>query len=224
MLLSVDFNSSLIHIVGVGDPWVAELVDVAHALGHRCAAVAGRVIDTSYWRERDCEVVDFRDLVSSSFVFTGSDFDPELAGAIYSKYALAPFRSLVKLQEEHSLVRWVNLVHPMAWVSPSALLAQDIFVGANSSIGANSVIGAHGRVNRNVSIGHDVVLGDGIEIAPGAVLSSGVVVGDWAFIGAGAVVLNSVSIGSGATVGAGSVVTKNVGDGQVVFGVPATVR
>lgn len=210
-----------IYIIGASDSWVAEIVDVAIALGRECRIIPVRPIGSAKWLPIACKVSELSELGPNSLVFTGSDIDPELHGQIYSRIALEPFRGLLAWQNKRNLSNWVNLVHPTAWLSPAAELGEDIFVGAHTSIGANTKIRDHVRINRNVSVGHDVEIGIGCEIAPCSAISSGATVEEWVFVGAGAVVLNGLRIGAGATVGAGSIVTRDVLPGQVVVGNPA---
>jgi len=210
--------------VGATDPWVAEIADVARSLGLETFVLPVRPFDREILEAIGCVPTDLLSLDPQIPTFTGSDIDPNLAEEIYSRFVLEPFRGLIEWQVQNGLSNWINLFHPMAWVSPSVKLGVDIFVGANSSVGANAAIGSHVRINRNVSIGHDVWVGEGTEVASGAAISSGVKIGGWAFIGAGAIVLNGISIGSGATVGAGSVVTRDILPGQVVVGAPARAR
>lgn len=167
-------QTSPIFIIGGSDPWVQEIVDVAEVLGRqaRVCPVAPLPGDSSH--HLGWALSDIKTVTSEDQVFTGSDLDESLNGEIFSRYVLEPFRALIEKQREFDLTNWVNLIHPMAWVSPSVVLGKDIFVGANTSIGANSALGDHLRINRNVSIGHDVTIGEGAEIAPGSAVSSGV--------------------------------------------------
>jgi acetyltransferase-like isoleucine patch superfamily enzyme len=214
---------SLVNIIGGSDDFVYELADVAVLLGMQPALVPTQSMTKSLPLVSDKILlkVDFTSLTPESFVFTGSDIHEHLNSESFPKRVLTPFRELVELQREHGLERWVNLIHPMAWLSPSVSLSKDVFIGANSSIGANSVLGSHVRINRNVSIGHNVTIEEGTEVAPCSALSSGASIGSWSYIGAGAVILNGVHVGEGATIGAGSVVTKDVSSGSVVMGTPA---
>jgi serine acetyltransferase len=220
----VTSSDSIINVVGSADPWVAEILDVVHALGMESRVVeVGPSEGARFGTEDTIELAEVS-LSQESLVFTGSYLDPSLKGELYSRYVFEPFRALLNWQQNHGLSNWVNLVHPQAWVSPTAQLGRDVFVGANTSIGAHTVIRDHVRVNRNVSVGHDVTIEEGCEIAPLAAISSGVTVGSWVFIGAGAVILNGLTIGQGATIGAGSVVTRDVPAGLLVLGNPAKPR
>ena len=219
-------NSSVVNVIGISDSSVFEIVDVLVVLGIQPTLVPtpGLLRSSPAVIAKDLPFKDFESIHSNALVFTGLNHYEDLHSEMFPIRVLVPFRELVELQTRQGLVRWINLIHPMAWVSPSVKLEVDIFVGANSSIGANSFIGSHARINRNVSIGHDVSIGEGVELGPCTAISSGVNVGNWSFIGAGAVVLNGIQIGEGAVVGAGSVVTRDVPSGAVVVGSPARVK
>lgn len=219
-------NLSIVNVIGISDSWVFEIVDVLTILGIQPVLVPTPTLSRSSAAvvAKDLQFNAFDSIQSESLVFTGSNHYEDLHSEMFPIRVLVPFRELVELQTRQGLVRWINIIHPMAWVSPTVKLEVDIFVGANSSVGANSFIGSHARINRNVSIGHDVSIGEGVELGPCTAISSGVNVGSWSFIGAGAVVLNGIQIGEGAIVGAGSVVTRDVPSGAVVVGSPARVH
>ena len=212
-----------VHILGISDSFVFELIETILTLGKQPILISVEDL-TGGAPPVSAEKYELGTIASmhkSDAVFTGAELHPNMASDSFPKQVMFSMHKLIQLQELNGLTNWVNLVHPLAWLSPSANLGRDIYIGANSSIGANSKIGPHMRINRNVSIGHDVVIGRGTEIAPCAAISSGAKIGNWCFIGAGAVVLNGIEIGDNAIVGAGSVVTRNVTAGSTVFGFPA---
>lgn len=215
-------HEDLIYLLGAGDPWVAELTDVAHLLGYTPIGVSVNGFDIT-------ENYDFSENISidnlpvNSKLFLGYQPHSMFTSANPPQRFQKSRRKLLSELADNP-GQWENLVHPMSWVSPSSYLGHGVFIGANSSIGANSNIGNHCTINRNVSIGHNVVLAEGAEVSPNAAIPSGVKIDKWASIGAGAVILNGVTIGEEAIVAAGSVVTKDVPAGQIVFGIPAKPR
>jgi len=216
-------ENQVLHIVGVSDTFIFEILDVAVLLGmqpHLVPSDGYVPCDVPVSAQGfPCTNVD--SIIPESLSFTGEDSYPSLIRASLPERVLVPFRELVEFQIRRGLTNWINLIHPQSWVSPSARLGSDILIGANSSVGANSQLGQHVRVNRNVSVGHDVSIEDGAIISPGSAISSGASVGAWAYVGVGAIILNDVRIGPGAIVGAGSVVTKDVAPATVVVGNPA---
>lgn len=117
--------------------------------------------------------------------------------------------------------RFINLVQPIACVSPSAELGEGIIVEALSGIGANTIVGDFSHILGHVSIAHDVRLGAFCQVAPFACILGRTQIGEGVLVGSHAVILPDVVVGAGATIGAGSVVIRNVPAGATVFGVPA---
>ena len=74
-------------------------------------------------------------------------------------------------------------------------------------------------IEKNVNIGAGTVTCnfDGKEKQKTNILKN-------AFIGSGTMIVAPVIIGQNAVVGAGSVVTKDVGNDQLVYGNPATIK
>ena len=74
-------------------------------------------------------------------------------------------------------------------------------------------------IEKNVNIGAGTVTCnfDGKEKQKTNILKN-------AFIGSGTMIVAPVIIGQNAVVGAGSVITKDVGNDQLVYGNPATVK
>ena len=120
--------------------------------------------------------------------------------------------------------RWITLVHPAAYISPSAHLEEGVVVLPQAMLHAGARAGAHSLVNSGATVEHDVVLGTHVLIGPGVVVGAEVIIGDAAFVGVGAIIRNRVRIGAGAIVGMGAVVVRDVPPGAMVLGNPARTR
>ncbi len=183
------------------------------ALGHR-----------SEW-----EIAGFlNDIVDSLDAFpefpriaAGTDYEPEENDVFTCAIGELPGRRDVCEKFRARGARFVNLIQPMACVSPSAELGQGIIVEAMAGIGANAHIGDFSTVLSHANVGHDSKIGAYVSISPFAAILGRTEIGEGVVIGSHAVVLPDVKIGPGATVGAGSVVLKDVPAGATVFGVPA---
>jgi UDP-3-O-[3-hydroxymyristoyl] glucosamine N-acyltransferase len=105
------------------------------------------------------------------------------------------------------------------------IIEDDVEIGSNSTImkGAmgNTVIGRGTKIDHLCTIGHGVVIGKHCLIIVHSMLGGHCRVGDYAKISLGVCIRNGVKIGRNAEVGMGAVVTKDVGDGKLVYGVPA---
>ena len=85
----------------------------------------------------------------------------------------------------------------------------------------NTIIGQGTKIDNLVHIDHNVLIGKHCCIITQSMIGGGTEIGDYSWLAPGAIIRDNIEIGSNVTVGMGLVVIKNVGNGQVVFGVPA---
>ncbi|MCK4724106.1 MAG: UDP-3-O-(3-hydroxymyristoyl)glucosamine N-acyltransferase, partial [Dehalococcoidia bacterium] len=109
----------------------------------------------------------------------------------------------------------------IGWV----VIEDDVDIGSNTSIDRGTldktIIKQGTKINNLCMIGHNVVIGKNCIIGAHSYIGGSGRIGDDSWLAPGAIVRNGVNVGSNTIIGMGSVVTKNVGDGKVVFGVPA---
>jgi len=122
---------------------------------------------------------------------------------------------------EGILTTWdVRLPH-----TGGVVIEDNVQIGSNVSIMkgmlSNTIIGEWTTVGHLCTIGHQAVIGKHCMIVTHSVIGGSCHIGDRSQISLCACIRDKVRIGSKVTVGMGSVVTKDVGDGWVVFGVPA---
>ena len=120
-------------------------------------------------------------------------------------------------------LRWVQVLHSAAWISPTATIQEGVVVLAGAVVNSGAFLGAHCVVNTGAIIEHDVRVDPFAIVSPGATVGGGAVLQEDCFIGLGARIRDHVTVGLGATVGMGAAVVKDVCPGQVVVGVPAEV-
>ncbi|MDR1042358.1 MAG: acetyltransferase [Clostridiales Family XIII bacterium] len=118
-------------------------------------------------------------------------------------------------------VEWVNIIHPLAFLTNTATLGIGNIVQHFASINTDARLGDHCIVNCNSVIGHDVVLEDYVSVMPQNGIMGFCELKKRSYIGVGAVMIQNVVIGEDATVGAGTVVIRDVPPGATVVGNPA---
>ena len=116
--------------------------------------------------------------------------------------------------------KFMNVVHPSAFIGAGVDLAEGVQIMAGAIIQADTTIGDNSIINTSAVVEHDCAIGRDVHIAPGVVISGGVRVGNGAHIGTGASIIQGVAIGDGAVVGAGTVVVKNVAANHKIVGHP----
>lgn len=181
-------------------------------------------------RGTEWEVAGFLNDISDSLdrfpefprIHAGTDYAPEEGDVFTCAVGEMPGRRMVCEKFRARGAKFINLVQPMACVSPSASFGEGVIVEAMTGIGAGAHIGDFATVLSHANIGHDAQIGAYVSVAPFAAILGRTFIGDGTMIGCHAVVLPDVKIGPGATIGAGSVVIKDVPPGATVFGVPAT--
>ncbi len=120
---------------------------------------------------------------------------------------------------------FANLRHPSAIISRSHVYHdQGLQALANSVVNTHSTLGANVILNTGAIIEHHCTLGNHCHIAPRAVICGHCHIGDAVHIGANATINQGIHIGNGAVIASGSVVISDVKPGQLMAGVPATVK
>ncbi len=143
------------------------------------------------------------------FVFgIGSPTSYTKKAAILEKTQLAPDR-------------FVNLIHPQAFISPSAKLGRGVVILAHTSIGAQSQIADHVILLQNSVVGHESQVGSFSTISAGVTLSGRVHIGSHCYLGAGSAVKENIAIGDNSLVGLGSSVISPIPMGETWAGTPA---
>jgi sugar O-acyltransferase (sialic acid O-acetyltransferase NeuD family) len=134
---------------------------------------------------------------------------------------MIPLRSYLK--KKFSL-KFENLIHPTAILSPSVEMGEGCILCAGVIIGSYVKLGNHVVINRGTTVGHDASLEDYTFIGPSAVICSGVVAKEGSSIFAAATVIERKVIGAGSQVGAGAVCLNDVPPKILVAGIPATIK
>lgn len=117
--------------------------------------------------------------------------------------------------------RFVNYIHPTAWVSDDAIIGVGNVFSPNVYIATNATVGDYVQLNFCASVGHDSVVGDACTLSAHCDVTGNVKLGSCVFMGSHAAVIPGKKIGDNAIIGAGSVAMRNVPAGATVVGVPA---
>lgn len=120
-------------------------------------------------------------------------------------------------------VVFINVISPLARLSPGVDMGVGNYIGHFSVISGGSKIGDHNIINDMVCVTHDVLIGDYNHICPGSVLGGGVVIGDINLIGCKTNVNPLVCIGCGNLIGSGASIIRDIGDYETFVGVPARI-
>lgn len=109
---------------------------------------------------------------------------------------------------EYSWDRFVNVIHPTAFVSPSAKLGAGVHIEAFAYIGPNVTLEDNVLVNTGAHISHDTRIGKHTVIAPGVIVCGDCRIGEACAIGAGTVIIQRVGLPAETQVPAGCLVVS----------------
>lgn len=220
--INLDEKKASFVMLGAGDLF-GDLVDMIHLNGGRLKKVVLNVPDVERKGRLSTrgriDRMPYKVETISLEDFTPEEGEKYLIG--FKSYQMIPLRGYLK--EKFSL-KFENLIHPTAIVSPSVAMGEGCILCAGVIIGSYAKLGNHVVINRGATVGHDAYLEDYSFIGPSGVICSGVIAQEGSSIFAGAKVIERKVIGARSQVGAGAVCLKDVPSGVLVVGVPATVK
>lgn len=118
---------------------------------------------------------------------------------------------------------FVTIKHPAANIGSRVQIGSGCIVAAGATVNNDCIIGDHCYLAINSGLSHDSCMGEFSSLGPGAITGGSVQIGKCSAIAIGANLLNGRKIGSFSVVGAASLIYHDVGDGVVVYGIPAKV-
>lgn len=116
--------------------------------------------------------------------------------------------------------RFLQLIHPTAFVAPSASLGTGVVVYPFAAVSNGAVLADYVKLNYYASVGHDARLGKYCLLAPYATVNGFGILEDDVYLSTHATVTPEVCVGQRTKVSANSAVMNNVPPDSLVFGVP----
>ena len=163
---------------------------------------------------------------SNSIIKTNCIIGPntEISNSLIAKNTIIK-KSVVSDSKIGSQVK----IGPYSNIRKNSDIRNKVYIGTNAEVKKS-------KIDSGTKLGHFCYIGDSM-IEKNVNIGAGTVTCNYdgkekqktnilknAFIGSGTMIVAPVIIGQNAVVGAGSVVTKNVGNDQLVYGNPATIK
>jgi sugar O-acyltransferase (sialic acid O-acetyltransferase NeuD family) len=202
---------------------LSDIYECLNLLGKKVTTIVVNVPELKRERTKEFET-RLKELRERPLIMSLEKFTPQKGKEYFVVPTTARKCSLVEFLKKTYQLKFSQLIHPSAYVSPYAKIGQNVFIGANSVIGPGCVIKDHVFINHGVTVGHDTVLHDYVRLNPGCNIAGHVEIFENAIICLGANVIEELVIGKGAVVAAGAVVLKDVKERTLVAGVPAIVK
>lgn len=120
-------------------------------------------------------------------------------------------------------LRFCNIVHPTAVVTPFVHLGKGVVIAAGCIFTNQIQVGEHVYFNLDTTVSHDAIVGDFCNINPGVRISGNVHIKQGCYIGTGVAIIQGVTIGEWSILGAGAVVVADLPANVTAVGVPAKV-
>jgi len=107
-------------------------------------------------------------------------------------------------------LKFINIIHPSAFISNDATLGCNIYVGPFAQIASKAIVEDGVFISASANIEHHCHVSENCLFGPGVLLSGGVKVGKRTMLGAGVSVESNISIGDDVYVAPGKGITKNI--------------
>jgi sugar O-acyltransferase (sialic acid O-acetyltransferase NeuD family) len=130
-------------------------------------------------------------------------------------------KSRLVLQMKENNIENINIIHPMAYVSPEVRIGKGVLISPYCVITTNITIGNYVHINPQCGIGHDSTIGNYSTLYWNVNVSGNVKIEENVEIGSKAFIKQGLIIQENSILGAGAVVVHSVKEGITVVGVPA---
>ncbi len=116
---------------------------------------------------------------------------------------------LVEALEKEGL-KPVNVIHPMAMISPSAKMGVGNYIAAGAKVSVNATVANHCIINFDTTVGHDAILEDHVMINPGVRVSGHVHIGARVLIGTNSAIYQGKKIGADVMIDAMTYINRDI--------------
>jgi len=209
-------------LFGVGN-MLSDVYDCAAALGKKISRIVINIPEQKRERTKGYEK-RLQELNERPLITPLNEFKPDEGEEYFVVPTTVKKADLIEFLKITHQLRFAQLIHPTAYISPYAKIGQGVFIGAKTVVGPGCILKDHVFVNRGATVGHDTVLHEYVRIQPGSNIGGHVEIFKGATIGLGANIIEELVVGRGAVVAAGAVVIKDVKEKTLVAGVPAVVK
>ena len=125
------------------------------------------------------------------------------------------------VSELPSSIRYANIIHHSAKISPSAHIGTGTVICSGCSVMVDVVLGKHTQLNIGSSVSHDTKTGDFFTTGPGARINGTCTIGNQVYIGSAASVKNNITITHQVIIGMAAAVVSDCKLPGTYVGIPA---
>jgi len=118
--------------------------------------------------------------------------------------------------------RWINFIHPKAWIAESVKFGYGNIVLSNVSIMSDVILGNFNIINPGVTIEHGTSIYEGNFIAAGSIIGADVNIESSSFIGLNSAIRECVKLNRVYS-GMGSLILEDF-ERAIIYGQPARIR
>lgn len=204
--------------------------DMAMVLGVYGAGGAGKEVKEIAEELGQWDEIVFIDDTVSPDIFRGINRMPfdefkerftPLEAEIIVSLGEPAYKVMLRKKAESFGYKLANVIHPMAWISPSAKMGRGITLRAGAIINADVEIGDGVTIMEYSVVGHDTVIEENVQIAAEVFIGGHCRIGKNSYIAVGVLVKENIKIGEDSVVGIGSVVARDIPDNVIALGNPA---
>ncbi|BAO56743.1 acetyltransferase [Nonlabens marinus] len=109
----------------------------------------------------------------------------------------------------------VNIIHPVALVSPTVKMGLGNYIAAGAIVSVNAKVANHCIINFDTIVGHDAILEDHVMINPGARISGHAHIGGRTLIGTNSIIYQGIKVGNDVLIDAMTYINRDIGSNMI---------